>query len=266
MKKIAFLISIAGLFNACTKVIDINLNSVAPQYVVEAALIQGDQDFVVKVSKTSDYFGVDQPTPVTNAQITLKRNNDAPFKILHDKEGFYKLRNVTGIKNSEYTLTVQIDGKTFVASDYMPSPVKLDSVSRTRLPRLSRDPKFPADSFQINCYFKDPPNDTNYYRIKNIKNGIPQDKSSDLVVFQIRLSDGKDVNIPIFSTAYKLQDSVNVELISMDKKMYNYFNTLGDVIDGGGSAAPANPVSNFTGGCLGYFGAFSSSKLTVIVK
>jgi Domain of unknown function (DUF4249) len=267
MKKIFFLVITVISISACTKVIDVNLNSVTPQYVIDAPLLAGKNDFVVRISKTGDYFGTDKPTPVINAVISFKKSGDSAVVIKHESEGNYRLSNYTAVINTEYFLSVVIDGKTFQASSFLPKAVPLDSLKRTRVPTINRDPKFPADSFQINCYFNDPAAETNFYRIKTVKNGIIQGKGEDLLVVEDRLSNGIKVILPIYTALYKLSDSVEVELVSMDRKMYDYFNTLSTLVDGGNnSAAPTNPLSNFSGGCLGYFGAFSSSKKTVIVK
>jgi hypothetical protein len=267
MKKIFFFILAIISLNGCTKIIDVNLNAVTPVIVIDAPLQEGKNDFVVRISKTSDYFGVDQPTPVTNAVVSFKKNADAPIVIKHESNGVYRLLNYTAVSNNDYSLSVVIDGKTYAASSFMPKAVPLDSLSRAVLPLINRDNDKPADSLQIDCFFKDPSNEVNFYRVKTIKNGVFQGKGEDLLVTDDRLANGIDVILPIFTAAYKLKDTVNVELVSMDRKMFDYFNTLSGIVNSNNnSAAPANPLTNFSGGCLGYFGAFSSSKKTIIMK
>ena len=253
--------------SGCQKVIDINLNSVTPQYFIDASLQEGKNDFVVRISKTSDYFGVDKPAVVTNAVVSFKKGNETAVVIKHESEGVYRLLNYIAVSNTDYSLSVVIDGKTYAASSFMPKAVPLDSLKREILPAMNRDNTKPADSLQIDCYFKDPVNEVNFYRVKTIKNGVFQGKGVDLLVVEDRLSNGVNAILPISTAAYRPKDSVNVELVSMDKKMYNYFNTLSTIVsDGSNSAAPTNPLSNFSGGCLGYFGAFSSSKKTIVLK
>jgi hypothetical protein len=267
MKKICFYILTIISMSSCQKVIDVNLNSVTPQYVIEAQLLEGKNDFVVRISKTGDYFGVDKPTPVTNAVVNLKKGSETAVVIKHENDGVYRLLNYTATINAEYSLSVVVDGKTFQASSFMPKAVPLDSLKSARLPSINQDRDKPSDSLQIDCYFKDPASEVNFYRVKTVKNGVFQGKGEDLLVENDRLSNGINVILPIYTAAYKAKDSVNVELVSMDRKMFDYFNTLRSIIDGGGnSAAPANPLTNFSGGCVGYFGAFSSSKKTIVLK
>lgn len=267
MKKIFLPIIALLTFASCTKVIDVNLNSVTPQYVIEGALMEGKQDFKVRITKTGDYFNPTKPTPVTNATVSLKKGNGTAVSLKYESEGMYKTLGYTAASSAEYTLTVTIDGKAYEASSFMPKVVTLDDLSTEILPALNRDNDMKADTFQINCYFKDPAKEANFYRVKTVVNGVAKDKGEDLLVIEDRLSEGINIILPIFTSIFKLNDKVDVELISMDKKMYDYFNTLSIIIgNNGNSAAPANPLSNWSGGALGYFGAFSSSKKTIVVQ
>lgn len=267
MKKIFLPIITLLAFASCTKVIDVNLNSVTPQFVIEGALMEGTQDFKVRITKTGDYFNPTKPTPITNATVSLRKGNGTAVALKHESEGVYKTLGYTAQSSAEYNLTVTIDGKVFDATSFMPKAVLLSDLDSEILPELNRDTDLKADTFQINCYFKDPENVANYYRVKTIANGVAKDKGGDLLVVEDRLSQGKDIILPIFTSVFKLNDKVEVELLSIDRKMFDYFNTLSNLIgNDGGGAAPANPLSNWSGGALGYFGAFSSSKKTIVVR
>ncbi len=86
------------------------------------------------------------------------------------------------------------------------------------------------------------------------------------MVIEDRYSAGAYFRLPIFTDSYELNDHVDVELISMSHAMFDYFTTLALLVDGSGSPAPTNPTSNWSGGALGYFGAFSVSKKSVLVR
>jgi hypothetical protein len=54
----------------------------------------------------------------------------------------------------------------------------------------------------------------------------------------------------------------------MDRVMYDYFQTLAEVwiyneVTDFTDATPANPNTNWSGGALGYFGAFNATYLRV---
>jgi hypothetical protein len=63
-------------------------------------------------------------------------------------------------------------------------------------------------------------------------------------------------------------DSVRVEMQNIDANVYEYLRTLAQVLQSGGglgTASPANPQSNFSGGVLGYFSAHTLRRRSVIV-
>ena len=62
-------------------------------------------------------------------------------------------------------------------------------------------------------------------------------------------------------------DTVVVELQTLDRATYDYYRTLFPILDGGlGTPNPANPESNLSNDALGYFGACTISRDTIIVQ
>jgi hypothetical protein len=52
----------------------------------------------------------------------------------------------------------------------------------------------------------------------------------------------------------------------IDKGAYDYFYSLDQITStNGNSATPANPVSNISGGALGYFSAHTVRKATAVI-
>jgi biopolymer transport protein ExbD len=255
-----------ALLNSCTKVIDINLNEADPKIVIEAELVSGTQDFMVKITKTGDFFNPGQPITVADATVVLKKGTDnAPLSLTNDGDGTYSLKNFTATENTSYTVSVTADGKIYEATDFLPKNVSLDSLSAS-VPENDPFNSSGADSFQVVLNFQDPPSDLNFYRIKSSVNGIPRSAGEHLLVIEDRYSVGAYFTLPIFTDSYELNDHVDVELVSMSHAMYDYFTTLALLVDGSGSAAPTNPSGNWSGGALGYFGAFSVSKQSILVK
>jgi hypothetical protein len=66
----------------------------------------------------------------------------------------------------------------------------------------------------------------------------------------------------------KKGDVITVEMQCLDKGSYEYFYSLFSIGNNGpgGGATPTNPVSNISGGALGYFSAFTSQKQTIEIK
>lgn len=263
MKNIIFaLLAIATLQN-CTKVIDINLNETDPKIVIEAELVAGTQDFMVKITKTSDFFNPGTPVGVADASVFLKKDGGPQLDLTNEGNGIYTLKNYTATENASYFLSVTAEGTTYEATDFLPKTVPLDSVTAG----VSENPfgGNAADSFEVVLHFPEPQGEANFYRIKSTVNGIPRDEGNKILVIDDRLT-APYITIPIFTDTYELNDSVDVELVSMSKPIFDYFNTLSLIVSGNDSPAPANPLSNWSGGALGYFSAIGVSKGFVLVK
>jgi hypothetical protein len=70
----------------------------------------------------------------------------------------------------------------------------------------------------------------------------------------IKLNDGLTVQSYVSPDFFiNLNDTVQMELDAIDRPVYDYFYTLNQSTLNGQSAAPANPVSNFSNNALGYF-------------
>jgi hypothetical protein len=266
MKNILLAMLAIALLNSCTKVIDINLNEADSKIVIEAELVSGTQDFMVKITKTSDFFNPGQPVTIVDAAVFLKKGTDnEPLNLTNDGNGIYILKNFTATENTSYFLSVTAEGKTYEATDFLPKNVPLDSLT-VGVPENNPFNPSGADSFEIVVNYQDPQDDLNFYRIKSTVNGIPRSEGVKLLVIEDRYSAGAYFTLPIFTDSYELNDSVEVELVSMSRAMFDYFTTLALLVDGSGGAAPTNPSSNWSGDALGYFGAFSVSKQTILVR
>lgn len=268
MHYIIFIITIffISLFS-CQKVIDINLNEAAPQFVLEASLQEGTSDFRVRVTKTENYFSTNAPTIIQNAVVKLSVDLAPEIILVNENNGYYTASQFKALNDVNYHLSVEVEGKYYKASSYMPKQIILDSISIEKNPSRPFGGKEADSLYTLFCNFKDPVNEINYYQIKTIVNGIPASTGDDILVFDDRFTNGNNIRIPIFTRDFKLNDSVKVYLLTIDKSTFDYFNTLSQIVsNGNNSPAPSNPITNWSGNALGYFGTYSSSGKTVLVK
>jgi len=63
-------------------------------------------------------------------------------------------------------------------------------------------------------------------------------------------NDGNMMMEPLFADGIDSGDTIDVVMFGIEETVYDYFYTLQQNEQG---ATPANPTSNFSGGCLGYF-------------
>jgi hypothetical protein len=251
------------LLAGCEKVINVDLNESEPAVVIEGNLSQNDRTLEVKVSMTTSYFN-NQPVPmVTNAEVYLE--NEPGFRIKANKTepGIYQAGMLPLNVNSMYRLTVIAQNKEYTAVSYLPRLVQIDSVSC----EYQVEQTFFEEGYHILLYFKDPPGEDNYYRVKLYKNGSRFDKLDKIIVFDDSRLDGKHVEVKLRGQLYEEGDTAKVELLSIDKNAWQYFSTLEDMANlNPGSPAPANPISGISNGAMGYFSAHTSSRREIIIE
>lgn len=260
MKQYIFLLFAAAvLMTGCEKVVDINLNNAAPQYVIEGNVFSGMDTVKVNVAKTTDYYGKAPQEQISTATVTLSDNAGNSTTIPNVAPGSYQLTGFTGVPGRTYNLSVKVDGKEFTSTSTMPAAVNIDSISKE-----FKDADFRKEGYEIAANFQDPGNVKNYYRMVYTINDTLQNKPEDLYLLNDKFNDGKKVKADLFRR-FEVGDKIEFELRGMDEPAYNFFFSLQDVLNNQSGPAPANPNTNITGGALGYFAAMTKSKQQITV-
>src|SRR5574343_1927681 len=232
---------IGGINTSCTKVIDVDLNSKDPQFVIEGFVTLGETTHQVKITKSLDIDqGIAFPT-VDNAVVTLIDDLGASTSLNLVSPGVYECTGYAVSEGRTYTLTVSVDGKVFVASGEMMQDIPLSSVQTFdfafgpdtihAIVPLRQDIANVKNFFQFNLY-------NNHERV--VGNFIQSDQYND----------GNMMMEPLFADGINSGDTIDVVMFGIEETVYDYFYTLQQNEQG---ATPANPTSNFSGGCLGYF-------------
>jgi len=254
LKNYALIMLLSG-FYACEKVIELPLRDADERLVIEANLSNEIGSCSVKISKVVNFSDSNVFPEIGNAIITLKDNSGNSWSIPEVGGGLYALPDFQGIPGSTYTLEIFVEGELYLSTCKMPALVELDSI----IPQAEFF--FGDTTLFTGVYFRDPPSTPNYYRfIYNLRDTV--EKTYFLGNDQLLDGQNIEINIASFEREALPGDTVTIELWSIDKPVYTYFQTLSSIVGGtsGQEIAPANPVSNISGGVLGYFSAYSVSR------
>ncbi len=239
---------------SCTKVIQVDLNSVDPKYVINAAVIEGQSDHFVTITRSLNFDQATAFPTVNNAVVTITDNvgNTAIFQSVGD--GRYQVSNYLGVVGRNYTITVQVDGETFTASCSMPTTVLIDSLFQQNL-------FFGTDTaYNVVPSHYDPANESNYYHfIVDINN-----KPSNLTLLSTDQYTNGNLDLQPLFLPVEPGDVVRVEMLSITKPVWTYLNQL--ALNSSLQTTPANPISNFSGGCLGYFSAHGRDIKNITIQ
>lgn len=254
-------ICFALVFTSCEKVVDLDLDDAPQALVIEALLHDSIGDNYVIISKSKP-FNENTGTfeTVSGATVVVTDNFGNSFSFIEVLAGVYNSPTLKGIEGRTYVLSVYADGKSITAQSTMPPKINLDSLSHQKINRPFSDPNDPQQ-YRIYTHFYDTPNFNNYYRIKASSRTV---KQKGVLVLSDNLIDGDNVVFPIFQTEFEENDTVSVQLLSIDEVNYRYFNALAS---SQGGEVPGNPETNLNGAenVVGFFAAYAKSERKFIV-
>lgn len=257
------LLFIIMLLLGCEKVIDVDLNEANPEVVIEANLSNSINSAEVLLTKTGSYFGDTPIEDITDAVVIIENEFGSRFVLDEVEAGLYRAHEIFFQEEITYQLFIDVDGEKFESSSKLNSAVLIDSLTYF----YDEGFAFLDAGYIVKIYFVDPPKINNYYRVKIFENDTLKNETEDLIIFDDRLIDGQSLEVILRGIIFEPDDTVTIQLISLDESAYEYFHTFQELINvNPGSAAPANPTSNISNGALGYFSAWSADEETVIIK
>ncbi len=261
---ISILLTCIFLLNSCERIIEFDLSESKEVVVIEAGITSNRGPFTVLVSKTSPYFGAKTNNLVSGAKVNVRAEKGNPRSFTETSPGVYKLDKIIAFPGFWYVIDVEYDGVHYNARSFLNEIVPIMDLTISYFDGFG----FFESGYKVNCFIRDPIEKENYYRIKYYVNGNPVDDTGEISLYTDKLFNGKVVGLGQRSLVFSEDDTLTVELQTIDKATYEYFSTLesisGNVLEQ--SASPANPISNFNNGALGYFSAYSFDRKTLILK
>jgi hypothetical protein len=257
------LLFIILLFSGCEKVIDVDLNEVNPAVVIEANLTNSTNFAEVLLTKTGSYFGNSPIEQISDASVIIKDEFGSNFILDEVEKGLYRSDKILFQPEVTYQLSVEVESEKYESSSRLNPAVLIDSLTYI----YDEGFAFLDPGYIVKVHFIDPPEKTNYYRIKVFENDTLRNSTEDLIVFDDRLIDGQSLEVTLRGIIFEPDDIVSIQLVSLDEGAYEYYHTFQELINvNPGSAAPANPTSNISNGALGYFSTWSADEKTVIIE
>jgi hypothetical protein len=250
---------------SCTKVVNINLNDSAPKIIIEGTISDQPSSCYVKISRTVNYNEPNIFPAVTGSLVIISDNLGNKVTLKETTPGIYFAQSFKGFAGRTYTLSVNTEGTNYTAISKMPDPVRIDSMSQGSFTRGNFGGggiiKF------VRIQYRDPIGEENFYRfIEKINSKV----NSAIFLDNDKLRDGNLISqqIVLVEGGPKSGDSVTISLQTIDKNVFNYLAQLDQITNGYGGpmATPANPVSNFNNGALGYFSACAVRSGLIIIR
>ncbi len=247
---------------SCKFVIDLDYKNIEPIWVIESEV--GNGEAKVKITHTKNmeslalYNGIDAASKVI---ITDSQNNSTELFYYEECGLYLPNQTINTTAGETFTINVEIEGKEFSSYSKVEEPVVIDSTFFKLVSSM------PPGSKSLTCLSAISDlsigNELRYYYNRLFINdelsrwsiSTNQTAVQGVISLAFPLRYKKEMKPTDDTTRHNIVDDgdwLRVEVRSIDRRTYEYFYSM-NVGDMSGS----NPYPNFSGGCLGYFMAFS---------
>lgn len=251
--------------SSCEKVIDVDLRDAEPKIVVEGHLTNIKGMNLLALSKTSSFYNNEEPERLRGAEVVVIDENGTEYILNEVNKGYYNNQDFEVLTNHNYKLEVKVDNQILKSSSYSPSSVKIDSVKIEFSEFSGPKGKGNHDNslYKVTCYFVDPINEINFYRLRIAING---EYLSGFNVIDDKFFSGKTINYQFNGIDLIDNDMVRIELLGIDENNFQYYYMLSRIFGGGQDITPGNPPTNIEGNAIGIFGANTFDTLTTVFR
>jgi hypothetical protein len=251
---------------SCEEVVDIDLNSSDPAIVAEGYM-EEDSVCFLKLSYTSDYFDNEPSLSIEDAIVRISTQGGAEEELDYMGNGIYSGLSMQGLINTDYTLHVVVDERSFTGSSKLMPPANILAINYEE---VAFGPPGQGDEtpFALTVSFQNYKDQSDNYMLKFTRNGEAYGSLYNLVTDKYSLTSDTFQYLSMRLPFY-LGDEVAIAVYSIDEDAYSYYRQMNDINGGGmpmSSSTPYNPTSNMGEDILGYFTARSRIDTIIVLE
>ena len=255
---------LAILLTACEEATELDLEQTPSKVVIEALLTNKPDYQMVKISRSTEFYGSGQSPRVTNANVKVTDDAGQEYIFIHnprnhpDSMGIYiPETDFLGMVGKTYTLQAIVDDELYEASDQLQTVIPIDSLKFQINEDEEEDPNEPGKIYEVLIFAREPQDQKNYYLFKYYRNdSLTVYNPTDVYYSDDQLLGEKISGVPS-PVYYGLNDKVRLEVYSLSRNGYVFYNDLSSILnnDGGGmfGPVPSSPRTNLSNGALGFF-------------
>lgn len=253
----------------CEKVINYDVKDEASKLVIAGNISNMPGQYNVRISKTVSYNELNNFPPVSDAFVEIKDDAGNTEVLTGTAPGIYETLRLEGLPGRTYTISVTINGnENYNATSKMPHPVSITAITSEDVNEFGETKK------AILVHFDDPVDIRNFYVFRLVHKG---ELLRQVFTFDDLLYDGQSITFKMTKDiegedeedpelAIQPGDEIEVLMMGVDEKVHRYYQQLAEIVESDGPlTTTSNPISNFTGGCLGVFNAHTIDRKSYIV-
>lgn len=263
---------------SCQKEIELDYRDIEPVVSIEGR-VTNEQVYVL-ITRTRSMNDSVKGRGIGGAVVTISSEDGTEQLVYDARDGYYRpASGMKGVPGRTYRLDVTLDGHQYAASSTMPRQAPIVSTAFIWQSLLDNgmlmyemwatDPEPDVRNYywyRVDRRAKDPKvrqkQGTDAYRWSSFddRGAINARIYRDIMCVNEEMMDGQDIEDDQLKSILFDGDTITLQLMTIDRAMFEYYQSLSV-----GQRMGANPISNISGGCLGYFAAGSVSHADTVI-
>ncbi|MEM6523732.1 MAG: DUF4249 domain-containing protein [Bacteroidota bacterium] len=275
MRTLLLVFTVGLILFSCEETIDIDTQQVDPVIVIEGLITDRNQFHYVRVSQTVGFYDTVATEPITDARVVVQDDRSNFIGYSHNPnnlpgfEGYYLSNSeFAGAEGVEYTVSVTVGDEVYTGTDMLTPVTDIDSLSVSIDEDEFEDPEREGYFYEVLFYAKEPQDRKDFYLFKFYRNdSLIRDDPTDIYFSDDDLLAEEINGIPTASF-YTLGDRARVEMFSISRNGFLYYNDLTNLLLGDGGffgSPPVNPRTNMSNGALGFFQTSSLVSEEIVI-
>ena len=263
---------------SCQKEIELDYRDIEPVVSIEGR-VTNEQVYVL-ITRTRSMNDSVKGRGIGGAVVTISSEDGTEQLVYDARDGYYRpASGMKGVPGRTYRLDVTLDGHQYAATSTMPRQAPIVSTQFIWQSLLDNgmlmyemwasDPEPDVRNYywyRVDRRAKDPKvrqkQGTDAYRWSSFddRGAINARIYRDIMCVNEEMMDGQDIEDDQLKSILFDGDTITLQLMTIDRAMFEYYQSLSV-----GQRMGANPISNISGGCLGYFAAGSVSHADTVI-
>jgi len=265
---------------SCEETVVVGLPPAQNLVTVQSWITDLEERQEVRISRSNGFADRNEVQIIEDASVVVQSRTGQTFLFSHNQDGLYTSNDeFAGEPGTEYRLRIQLNDGEEIRSAWerMPQQVAINSISVNSFEE--NDPENPNEQFTV--FFPkvdaiDPENQNNFYRWVFFRNNLRYVEPESITIQNDRFFDGNLIPNNFQSFGYEPQDTIIVNLQSINREAYDFLALLRSQITSLGTTVGTTPAiiegnlaflsEDQSEEVLGYFGTIAVSADTVIVE
>ena len=284
MKKLNIFYLIIGLiaFNACEKIVDLEIPSEDPVLVVESQITNKKDLWKVRLSLSQPYFDQQDVEGIASATVTISGTDGSNQTLVHIDTGmFVSLDSMQCVVGETYTLTVNYNGELYEASEKLANGFPIDTIASYNLPENNgfieagiyvfiqgKENEYKGDSYLWKFYKNDTLQETFGSLLENDEFGMVSYLNQTIDVNDLLGGIARGIIPRPFPFTVEVGDSIRIEQYNLSPQYFQFIIDLEAQLNRSGSPfdpPPANPNDNISNGGIGYFSVANVTESQLVI-